>query len=207
MTSDKSLVEGLVDDTYVVPGLSEREGIDCFRHHAICENRGKYVAEENLTKLSREFVDYARGNPLTLKVLCLELRGRDGAHWESMLRKLAQSPSKTIQDVLNVSYDGLSQQQKDAFLDVTCFFRSENHNFVTALVDSSCNDGESENVRSDIKDLADKFLIEISGGRVEMHGLLYTLGKKLASQQNQRLRNYQEIMRVLKKKPVRTQSI
>lgn len=204
VTSDKSLVEGLVDDIYVVPGLNEREGLDCFRHHAIFENRGKSMAEENLTKLSREFVDYARGNPLALKVLCSELRGKDGSHWESMLRRLAQSPSKTIQNVLNVSYDGLSQQQKDAFLDVTCFFRSENHKFVTALVDSSCNDGEPKHVRSDIKDLADKFLIEISSGRVEMHGLLYTLGKKLASKQHQRLRNYQEIIRVLKKKQVRT---
>ncbi|KAL1222967.1 Disease resistance protein RPS4 [Cardamine amara subsp. amara] len=200
VTSDKALVEGLVDDIYVVPGLNEREGLECFRHHAICENRGKSIVEENLTKLSREFVDYARGNPLTLKVLCSELRGKDSAHWESMLRRLAQSPSQNIQYVLNVSYDGLIQQQKDAFLDVTCFFRSENHNFVTALVDSSCNDGEPKNVRSDIKDLADKFLIEISGGRVEMHGLLYTLGKKLASQQHQRLWNCQEIIKVLKKK-------
>lgn len=98
--------------------------------------------------------------------------------------------------MLNVSYDGLSKQQKEAFLDVTCFFRSENHKFVTALVDS---EGSSE-----IKDLADKFLIDITGGRVEMHNLLYTLGKKLASKQQKRLCNHQDIIRVLKKKIVST---
>ncbi|KAF2561535.1 hypothetical protein F2Q70_00017823 [Brassica cretica] len=80
----------------------------------------------------------------------------DTAHWESKLLQLAQSPS----NVLNVSYDGLSQQQKEAFLDVTCFFRSENHKFVTALVDSEPDKGSSE-----IRDLADKFLIDITGGR------------------------------------------
>ncbi|KAH0899053.1 hypothetical protein HID58_048621 [Brassica napus] len=176
VTSDKSLVEDVVSDTYVVPGLNEKEGLECFCYHAFGDHK---VHEGSFMKQSREFVDYARGNPLALKVLGPELRGRDTAHWESKLLQLAQSPS----NVLNVSYDGLSQQQKEAFLDVTCFFRSENHRFVTALVDSEPDKGSSE-----IRDLADKFLIDITGGRVEMHNLLYTLGKKLASKQQKRLR-------------------
>lgn len=192
VTSDKSLVEDVVSDTYVVPGLNEKEGLECFCYHAFGDHK---VHEGSLMKQSREFVDYARGNPLALKVLGPELRGRDKAHWESKLLQLAQSPS----NVLNVSYDGLSQQQKEAFLDVTCFFRSENHRFVTALVDSEPDKGSSE-----IRDLADKFLIDITGGRVEMHNLLYTLGKKLASKQQKRLRNHHEIIRALKKKTVRT---
>ncbi|CAN7124379.1 unnamed protein product [Brassica rapa subsp. narinosa] len=188
VTSDKSLVEDVVSDTYVVPGLNEKEGLECFCYHAFGDHK---VHEGSLMKQSREFVDYARGNPLALKVLGPELRGRDKAHWESKLLQLAQSPS----NVLNVSYDGLSQQQKEAFLDVTCFFRSENHKFVTALVDSEPDKGSS-----DIRDLADKFLIDITGGRVEMHNLLYTLGKKLASKQQKRLCNHHEIIRALKKK-------
>uniref|UniRef100_A0A0D3AU84 TIR domain-containing protein n=1 Tax=Brassica oleracea var. oleracea TaxID=109376 RepID=A0A0D3AU84_BRAOL len=188
VTSDKSLVEDVVSDTYVVPGLNEKEGLECFCYHAFGDHK---VHEGSFMKQSREFVDYARGNPLALKVLGPELRGRDTAHWESKLLQLAQSPS----NVLNVSYDGLSQQQKEAFLDVTCFFRSENHRFVTALVDSEPDKGSSE-----IRDLADKFLIDITGGRVEMHNLLYTLGKKLASKQQKRLRNHHEIIRALKKK-------
>ncbi|WZZ35468.1 hypothetical protein YC2023_018869 [Brassica napus] len=190
VTSDKSLVEDVVSDTYVVPGLNEKEGLECFCYHAFGDHK---VHEGSLMKQSREFVDYARGNPLALKVLGPELRGRDKAHWESKLLQLAQSPS----NVLNVSYDGLSQQQKEAFLDVTCFFRSENHKFVTALVDSEPDKGSSE-----IRDLADKFLIDITGGRVEMHNLLYTLGKKLASKQQKRLRNHHEIIRALKRKTV-----
>ncbi|CAA7054997.1 unnamed protein product [Microthlaspi erraticum] len=157
VTSDKSLVEGLVDDTYVVPGLNEREGLACFCHHALGDNKVNSVHEGNLMKLSREFVDYARGNPLALKVLGVELHDRDEAHWEAKL---------------------------------------QSHKFVTALVDSESGKG-----RSQIKDLADKFLIDISAGRVEMHGLLYRLGMKLASQPQQRLCNHQDIIRVLKKKP------
>lgn len=199
VTSDKSLVEGIVDDTYVVPELNESERLECFCHHVFGDNKGTSIDRGNLMKLAREFVNYAKGNPLALKVLGVELRDRDQVHWESKLRMLAHSPSNSIEDVLNVSYDGLSQKQKDAFLDVTCFFRSKNHKFVTALVDSEPEKGSNE-----IKDLVDKFLIDISGGQVEMHGLLYTLGKKLASQQDQRLWNHQVIIRVLKKKPVRT---
>ncbi|KAL0692991.1 hypothetical protein Bca4012_060171 [Brassica carinata] len=184
VTSDKSLVEDFVNDTYVVPGLNEREGLECFCYHAFGDHK---VHDGSLMKESREFVDYARGNPLALKVLGPDLRGQDKAHWETKLRQLAQSPG----NVLNVSYDGLSKQQKEAFLDVTYFFRSENHKFVTALVDSKDS--------NEIKDLADKFLIDITGGRVEMHNLLYTLGKKLASKQKKRLRNHKDIIGVLKK--------
>lgn len=204
VTSDKSLVEGLVDDTYVVPGLNEKEGLECLSHHAFGDATRCASEEGNLLTLSRKFVDYARGNPSALMLLGKELWGRDKCEWESILCTIEKSPNKNIQDLLNSCYDGLTEPQQEAFLDITCFFRSHDHKFVKSMVDSPC----AADDRSIIKDLSDKFLIEISGDRVEMNGLLYRLGKNLASQdQYSRLWNQQDIIRALKKKLVRDQNL
>ncbi|KAL1191872.1 Disease resistance protein RPS4 [Cardamine amara subsp. amara] len=197
VTSDMSLVEGLVDDIYVVPGLNEKEGLECLSHHAFGDPTCSDSRVGNLLTLLRMFVDYARGNPLALTLLGKELRGRDVGSWQPILSTFKMNPNNNIQDILNSCYDGLTGPQQDAFLDITCFFISHDHKFVMEMVDSSCDTDD----RSIIKDLADKFLIEISDGRVEMNGLVYTLGKNLASQDhNWRLWNQQDIIKVLEKK-------
>lgn len=188
VASDKSLVEGLVDDTYVVPGLNQKEGLACLSYHAFGDATRCDSDEGNL----RTLLDYARGNPLALSTLGKELYGRGNGQWVTIHEALA---NKNIQDLFKSCYDCLNRPQKDAFLDVTCFFISQDHEFVKTVVDSSCGDGTSV-----IKDLADKFLIEITSGRVEMHGLMYTLGKYLASQNQWRLLNQQDIIQALEKK-------
>ena len=191
VASDKSLVEGLVDDTYVVPGLNQKEGLACLSYHAFGDATRCDSDEGNL----RTLLDYARGNPLALSTLGKELYGRGNGQWVTIHEALA---NKNIQDLFKSCYDCLNRPQKDAFLDVTCFFISQDHEFVKTVVDSSCGDGTSV-----IKDLADKFLIEITSGRVEMHGLMYALGKYLASQNQWRLLNQQDIIQALEKKLVR----
>ncbi|KAF8084565.1 hypothetical protein N665_0712s0011 [Sinapis alba] len=112
-----------------------------------------------------------------------------------MHEALRTSQNKNIQDLFKSCYDCLNRPQKEAFLDVACFFISQDHTFVKTVVDSSCGDGTSV-----IKDLTDKFLIQISHGRVEMHGLMYNLGKNIASQNQWRLWKQQDIIQELEKK-------
>ncbi|KFK22467.1 hypothetical protein AALP_AAs64007U000100 [Arabis alpina] len=194
-TSDKSVIEGRVDETYEVLRLSGRDSLQCFSYYAcggnICNLKGNFM------NLSKEFVDYAKGNPLVLKILGGELKGRNKTYWEETLRKLAQSPNKRMQGVLQLSYDELGLHQKDVFLDVACFFRSGDEYYVRSLVESC--DNEHTDAVSEIKDLASKFLINISGGRVEMHDLLYTFGKELGSQGSCRVWNHEEVDGALKK--------
>ncbi|CAN7133254.1 unnamed protein product [Brassica rapa subsp. narinosa] len=195
-TSDKSVIKGVVDDTYEVLRLSGRDSFQYFSYFAFS---GKLCPpEDNFLNLSRLFVDYAKGNPLALKILGVELSEKDETHWEETLRDLAQSPNKTIQSVLQISYNGLGQFHKDVFLDVACFFRSGDENYVRCLVESC--DTDLVDAASEIKDLASKFLINISGGRVEMHDLLYTFGKELGSQGSRRLWNHKGVVGALKKR-------
>ncbi|KAG2319174.1 hypothetical protein Bca4012_054562 [Brassica carinata] len=173
-TSDRSVIEGEVDDIYEVLRLSGRDSLQCFSHYAF----GVVNPVGNFINLSKEFSEYAKGNPFALKILGGELNGKNEAHWKETLRKLAQSSNETIQDFLQISYNVLSPHQKDVFLDVVYFFRSGDEYYVRCLVES------------DLKDLASKFLINISGGRVEMHDLLYTFGKELDSKGSRRLLNH-----------------
>ncbi|KFK30249.1 hypothetical protein AALP_AA7G236900 [Arabis alpina] len=195
-TSDRSVIEGKVDDTYEVLRLSGRDSFQYFSYFAFS---GKLCTPEgNFMNLARLFADYAKGNPLALKILGVELNEKDKTHWEKKLCELSQSPNKTIQDVLQISYDGLGQLQKEVFLDVACFFRSGDEYYVRCLVESC--DTENIDAVSEIKDLACKFLINISGGRVEMHDLLYTFGKELGSQGSRRLWNHKGVVGALKKR-------
>ncbi|CAN7002030.1 unnamed protein product [Brassica oleracea var. botrytis] len=124
-TRDKSSIAGLVQDTYVVPGLNDKEALELFKHHAF-----------------KEKVSSTKGN----------------------FPKLSKN------------YDKLSDQQKDAFLDIACFFRSEEDDYVKCLLDPY--GPESGEV---VRDLAEKLFICISAGRIEMHNLLCTMGKQLGS--------------------------
>lgn len=201
-TSDKSVIEGIVDDTYEVPRLSGRDSFQYFNYFAFGSK--DYTPEGNFMKLSRQFVDYANGNPFALNRLGVDLHGKNEAHWREKLRDLEENPHKAIQDFLKISYDGLEKLQKDVFLDIACFFRSGDESHVKCLVEESCDTESNIAGVSGIKDLAGKFFINISGGRVEMHDILYTFGKELGSKGSRRLwKNVKDIIDALNNKTVR----
>ncbi|CAL9241827.1 unnamed protein product [Arabidopsis halleri] len=197
-TNSKSVVKGMVNETYLVPGLSDNDALNYFERHAFSVS-----CEPSFMKLAREFVEYSRGNPLALKVLGGELLGKQKSYWESKLGTLAKSPiSNTIQDALRIPYDDLNLHHKNLFLDVACFFRFEDEYHVRSFLDSSVHENVSE-----IKDLADKFLINICGDRLEINDLMYTFAMGLESQSSsedstsgRRLSNHGEIITVLRNK-------
>ncbi|KAL0762834.1 hypothetical protein Bca101_078985 [Brassica carinata] len=160
--------------TYFVPLLSYRNGLEHFRGYAYDHQNKHDDDKEAFMKVSKEVVRYARGHPQILKILGEELRGKPLAYWKEKLDSLPQKLSPSIRDrVLQVTYDELSQEQKDAFLDIACF-RSHDLVYVKSLLDSS-------GPKATIDALKDKFMIYISDSRVEMHDLLYTFAMELGS--------------------------
>lgn len=195
-TSDKSLLQGVVDYSYVVPQLNHKDGLGHFGRYAFDHHFNRHT-NEVIMKLSKEFVHYVRGHPLALKLLGADLNGKDEDHWRTKLATLAQNSSQSIRDVLQVSYDELSQEHQDIFLDIACF-RSEDKSYVASLLDSS-------KAASEIKALMNKFMINVSDGRVEMHDLLYTFARELSRRAYaedgrgpHRLWHHQDITNVLK---------
>ncbi|CAA7057313.1 unnamed protein product [Microthlaspi erraticum] len=171
-TRDKSLLKELTCDLFHVPKLNDRESLELFRDQ-VCT-----TLEGNIMDMSRKFVDYAGGNPFALKEFGDELCGKDEDHWKTRLGKLTQCSNSMVGDKLRICYDELNEKQKDAFLDIACFFRSQEENYVRTLLDSF-NVHESAESGTELRDLTDKFLIDICDGRVEMHGLFCTVAKEL----------------------------
>lgn len=186
-TSDKSLIDDLVDDIYQVPPLSYKDSLQHFTHYAFGDQSNAW----SFLKLSKDFVHYTKGNPLALKVLGAELRGKDESLWYSKLEALsqqhegrarsskkmrAQSSSEMLQSIWQGSYDGLNQQQKDTLLDIACF-RSLDKNYVASILDSY--GANSIDAKIEIAELVNKFLITISSGKIEMHDTLHMFSKEL----------------------------
>jgi hypothetical protein len=128
--------------------------------------------------LTEKILNYAKGVPLTLKVLGSLLCGKTKKAWESQLQKLDKLPENDIFKVLKLSYKGLDEEQKDIFLDIACFYRGHLENVVAQTLDSC---GFSAHIGMDI--LKDRCLISISERRVVMHDLIQEMGHEIVRQE------------------------
>ncbi|KAL0659410.1 hypothetical protein Bca4012_079995 [Brassica carinata] len=198
-TSNKKLLEKVVNETYVVPRLSGRESLELFCLSAFSSN---LCATPELMDLSNKFVDYSKGHPLALKLLGSDLCQRDKSYWKLKWERLQRRPDGKIHDVLKVSYEELCEEEQSIFLDVACFFRSEKLDFVSRVLSTYHTDASTL-----ISDLIDKCLITVSDNRLEMHDLLLTMGREVGYESSikeagnrSRLWNQEDICRVLKYK-------
>ncbi|CAN1302525.1 Disease resistance protein L6 [Linum perenne] len=77
---------------------------------------------EDYASLSTEFVRVATGLPLYLKVIGSLLFKRDISFWEDKLIELKQIPPTEVKERLRLSYNDLTHNQKQIFLDIACLF-------------------------------------------------------------------------------------
>ncbi|XP_021810666.1 TMV resistance protein N-like [Prunus avium] len=171
------LLEQKVDPEkiYNVEGLGSDEALQLFHSHAFHGNKSPTIDYNEF--LSREVVDYVKGNPLALKVMgSLFRRCTSKQEWEAQWNKLKRFPNEDIDRVLRISYDGLGIHEQEIFLDIACFLcLQEGHErkYVKELLDSRDFHGEAG-----INHLIDRSLISISkGGRIEMHNFVRQMGR------------------------------
>ena len=167
-TRDAQVLKNVADHTYMVDVLDETESLALFELHAF----QKKLPATDFTKLSQKVAHYAHGNPLALKVLGSFLHSRDIGEWKSALKMLEMNPD--IQNVLRISYEGLTNMQKDMFLDIACFFAYPYYNkFKRDEVERILDDKGSSSAKIGISVLIDKSLITIGGdNQVSMNNLL-----------------------------------
>ncbi|KAK3231783.1 hypothetical protein Dsin_003664 [Dipteronia sinensis] len=152
--------------------------------------------------LSKMIAKYAGGVPLALKVLGSFLLGRGKQEWESAMSKFERIPNKNIYEVLKISYDGLDHEKQKIFLDIACFFKGNNKDFVINTLNAF---GFSAKI--DVCDLIDKSLISIShDNTIIMHDLLQAMAKELVIRESieypgkrSRLWDHEDIYLVLTK--------
>ena len=131
-TRDKRLLTiQEVDDLYEVTGLNSGEAFTLFSLFAFKQN----CPELDFINLSWRAISYCKGHPLALKVLGSLLFKKTISEWESALHKLEREPEVKIHKVLKRSYAGLDHTDKNILLDVACFFKGENLDFVSRILD------------------------------------------------------------------------
>ena len=77
---------------------------------------------KDFLEMSKHFVNYAKGLPLAIDVLGSFLYNRRKVEWESVLDRLKEFPKKDIMKILQISFDGLREIEKEIFLHISCFF-------------------------------------------------------------------------------------
>ena len=164
---------GLNIVSYEVPKLHDKAATELFSWWAFKQN----LPYESYKNLSCQAVDYAKGLPLALKVLGSCLFGKIESEWKSTLDKFKTIPHADIQNVLRISYDGLDDKQKEIFLDIACFFKGTDKNFVLRIFP------EDFYAESGIRELHDKGFISISKNKLDMHDLLQHMGWEIVRQE------------------------
>ena len=183
-TKDISLLnQHGVDQFYEVKELNHEEAIELFNWWA-----------------------YARGLPLALKVLGGFLYKKSKDERKSALKKLEKIPHMDVQKILQVSYDKLDDVERGIFLDIACFFRGEDKDFVSRILGSDAD--------IVIRVLQERCLITISENELDMHDLLQQMGKEIVRQEcpkepgkRSRLWDPNDVQSVLTEKTVRVKYI
>ena len=198
------LIRHEVKHIYEAKVLNEDEALKLFSWKAF----KKPHLEKNYVDLSMEFVRYANGLPLALKVLGSSLFGRTPDAWRSARDKLEAKPNGSIMEILQISLVGLEDTQRELFLDIACFFKGGHISCVRDTLESLGHYPDY-----DIYVLMDKSLITIElNGTLWMHDLLEEMGQdnvRCESLQEpggrSRLWCYKDVMHVLKNDTVSLQ--
>ncbi|OMO69055.1 hypothetical protein COLO4_29297 [Corchorus olitorius] len=159
--------------------------------------------------LSMEFLSYAGGQPLALKVLGRALYGNTRDVWESYLKALEKSPEKSVIELLKISYDELGSLEQKIFLDVACFFTGEQKDDVTRLLDGFYGGGALYAITK----LFNKCLLDDRSDYLRMHDLLQEMGRDIVRKESEepgrrsRLCSAEDIYEVLDSNKVRANQL
>ena len=159
-----------VDALYEAKELNCKEAIQLFSLHAFHMNSHK----KGFKNLSRCIVDYCKGLPIALEVLGSLLFGKKKFEWKIVLQRLEKRPNMQIQNVLMRGFQTLDHYSKDVFLDVACFFKGEDLDFVERILEHGCRG------RRVLNELC---LISIFDNKLLMHDLMQKAGWEIVREQ------------------------
>ncbi|XP_011013408.1 PREDICTED: protein SUPPRESSOR OF npr1-1, CONSTITUTIVE 1-like [Populus euphratica] len=173
---DRQVLKNVVDEIYEVEELNAHEALQLFSLNAF---RGNHPPKAYM-ELSIKAINYAKGNPLALQVLGSFLFGRERYFWESQLNEIESFPELNIYDLLRIGFDALRDHNtKSIFLDIACFFRGHQVDFVKRILDGC---GFKTDIGFSV--LIDRCLIKISDDKVEMHDLLQEMAHEVVRKES-----------------------
>ncbi|KAJ7951586.1 TIR-NBS-LRR resistance protein [Quillaja saponaria] len=100
--------------------------------------------------------------------------------WNSAFAKIEKDQLFYIFEVLILSYDALKQDEKNLFLDIVCFFKGEDLDFVKRIA-NACGFSADRGIRS----LTEKSLVTISNNIIEVHASLQDMVEEIIGHRHQ----------------------
>ncbi|CAN6922401.1 unnamed protein product [Brassica oleracea] len=175
-TQDRKILKAHgITDIYHVDFPSTCEAIQMFCMYAF----GKKSPEVCFEKLVWEVTRLVGKLPLGLRVMGSHFRGMSKQEWENELPELWRCLDGEIESILMFGYNALSQENKDLFLHIACFF---NYVMIEKVVEHLST--RFSNMRQRLNVLADKSLISFEWSDVIMHDLLVQLGRDIVRKQS-----------------------
>ena len=152
ISRDKQILKAHgVDLIYQVKPLNDNDALLLFCKKAFKNN---YIMSD-FEKLTYDVLSHCKG------VL----------HWRSVLTSLRENKSKSIMNVLRISFDQLEDTHKEIFLDIACFFNNNDVEYVKEVLNF-----RGFNPEYDLQVLIYKSLITMDWS-IKMHDLLCDLDK------------------------------
>jgi hypothetical protein len=171
-TRDKHLLHVYgIERVYEVEGLKREEALELFAWNAF---KTKEI-DPSYVDISNREVLYSNGLPLSVEIIGSDLCGKTKLEWKSALDTSEKIPHEKIQEILRVSYDGLTEREKEIFLNITCFFKGYKLSDVMNLLCSGCGFAPDYAIQV----LIDKSLLKVGGYRVRMHDLIEDMGREI----------------------------
>lgn len=121
------------------------------------------------------FLTACDGLPLSLKVFgALLYEENDKSHWQEQLNRLHRTLPEDIEKCLRISYDSLTVEEQEIFLDIACFFIGYDKDTAIRIWDSV-----------GFRNLQNKCLLEVDNeNKIKMHDHLRDLGRNIAEERS-----------------------
>ncbi|KAL3744266.1 hypothetical protein ACJRO7_013513 [Eucalyptus globulus] len=202
-TRDKAILNqfGTSYWAYELMGLDKENSMILFCRHAFQRD----FPPPAFNDLCRDIVSTTGQLPLALEVIGSLLCDKSEAAWRDTLKKLREVPYQKVEEKLKISYDTLTDDVKQIFLDIACFFIRTDPRLPMYMWDDC---GFSPNLGLEVLSLM--CLVKIVPGngrnRLWMHDQLRDLGRSIVFKENSvkpsqrsRLWIHKEALKVLEK--------
>ncbi|CAN1195498.1 Disease resistance protein L6 [Linum perenne] len=159
-----------------VEAMDQSLSLELFCKHAFKKNSPPV----NFKILSNKIVATTGGLPLTLKVIGSLLFKEDIPVWEEKLVQLQETPEFEVIKRLKISYDTLSYEAQQIFLDIACFFIGTNKE-LPCYMWRDCIYYPTSNINI----LVQRSMLKVGeNNEFQMHDQLRDMGREIVRQEN-----------------------
>ncbi|ERM96709.1 TMV resistance protein N [Amborella trichopoda] len=161
---------------YKLEGLADTQSLELFSWCAFQRNQPM----QEYVQLSRDVVSTAGGLPLALEVLGYYLCDKTIEEWKDAITKLKRIPEDKVLLKLKISFDDLSEETKQIFLDIACFFIGQDKDYTIYIWK-----GSGFPALNSIRKLLQRALIKITNENcLWMHDQLRDVGRRIVELEN-----------------------